>query len=376
LVSSLYHSYWRQLTVSDSYQRFDKDLNSQPLMLVNHTSRSFVRAIQMTEQGGPEVLRLVDLPDPVPGPGQVLIRVKAAAVNFSDVMRRRGDVYPVPTRPPFVPGAEVAGTVAAVGEGADEFEIGTPVFGTVGADASGGYAELALAYAASLIPVPAGLPLDAAAGVVVSGLAAAVMLGDAIHLEPGETVFVPAAAGGVGSYAIQIAKILGASMIIGGASTPAKREIALKLGADHAVDYTAPGWMDAVLELTGGRGVDVALEMRGPASLNDSLKILAPFGRLVVYGSVSGTVHGLDPVALEPLLYDPAPSQVLTGFNLGVWFEHRLPEAGAALERLVGWIATGKIVTPEVRALPLSEAAEAHRMLETGATTGKLVLKP
>src|SRR6266478_4783237 len=100
-------------------------------MLVNHTSRSFVRAIQMTEQGGP------------------------------DVMRRRGDVYPVPTRPPFVPGAEVAGTVAAVGEGADKFEIGTPVFGTVGADASGGYAELALAYAGSLIPVPAGLDPDA-----------------------------------------------------------------------------------------------------------------------------------------------------------------------------------------------------------------------
>jgi NADPH:quinone reductase-like Zn-dependent oxidoreductase len=115
-------------------------------MLVNHTSRSYlVKAIQMTEQGRPEVLRLVDLPDPVPGPGQVLISVEAAAVNFSDVMRRRGDVYPIPTRPPFVPGAEVAGTVAAVDEGVDNFEIGTPVFGIVGADASGGYAELALA---------------------------------------------------------------------------------------------------------------------------------------------------------------------------------------------------------------------------------------
>src|SRR5690242_9104774 len=301
-----------------------------------HRGSGGVKAIQMTEQGAPDVLRLVDLPDPVPGPGQVLVRVDAAAVNFSDVMRRRGDVYPVPTPSPFVPGAEVAGTVAAVGEEVDNFEIGTPVFGIVGADASGGYAELVLAYAASLIRVPAGLPLDAAACLVVSGLAAAVMLGDAIRLQPGETVFVPAAAGGVGSYAIQIAKILGAGKIIGGASTPSKRGIALKLGADHTVDYTAPGWTDEVLELTGGRGVDVALEMRGPASLNDSLKILAPFGRLVVYGSVSGTVQGLDPVALEPLLYDPAPSQVLTGFNLGVWFEHRLPEVGAALERLVG----------------------------------------
>ena len=103
-----------------------------------------MKAIQMTEQGTPDVLRLVDLPDPVPGPGQVLVRVDAAAVNFSDVMRRRGDVYPVPTPSPFVPGAEVAGTVAVVGAGVDNFGVGAPVFGTVGADASGGYAELDL----------------------------------------------------------------------------------------------------------------------------------------------------------------------------------------------------------------------------------------
>ncbi len=116
--------------------------------------------------------------------------------------------------------------------------------------------------------------------------------------------------------------------------------------------------------------------MSGPARLNETLTILAPFARLVVYGSVSGTVDGLDPAALRPLLYDPAPSQTLTGFNLGVWFEHRLPDAAAALERLVGWISTGQVATPAVQALPLSAAAEAHRMLESGATTGKLVLKP
>jgi len=334
-----------------------------------------VKAIQLTEQGPAEVLRLVDLPDPVPGPGQVVIRVAAAAVNFSDVMRRRGDVYPVPTTPPFVPGAEVAGTVAAVGEGVD-LDLGTPVFGMVGTDASGGYAELALAYANGLIPVPAGLDLDIAAGIIVTGLAATVMLGDAAKVAPGETVFVPAAAGGLGSYAVQIAKLLGAGTVIAGASTAEKRELTLKLGADHAVDYTKPGWTDEVRQLTGGRGVDVALEMRGPASLAETLTILAPFARLVVYGSVSGSVEGFDPKALEPLLYDPAPSQVLTGFNLGAWFEHRLPEVGASLERLVRWVAGGDVATPAVQALPLSEAAQAHRLLETGATTGKLVLKP
>jgi NADPH:quinone reductase-like Zn-dependent oxidoreductase len=335
-----------------------------------------MKAIQMTEQGGPEVLRLVELPDPQPGPGQALIRVESAAVNFSDVMRRRGDVYPVATPSPFVPGAEVAGTVVALGPGVDGPAVGTKVFGTVGTDASGGYAELALAYAPSVIPIPEGLDSDAAAGIVVTGLAATVILTELIGLGKGQSVFIPAAAGGVGQYAVQIAKLLGADTVIAGASTPAKRQIALDLGADHAIDYTQEDWPEEVRELTGGVGVDGALEMSGPARLAQTLRALAPFGRLVVLGSVSGTTEGLDPAALSPLLYDPAPSQSLIGFNLGIWFEHRLPEAGKALHRLVGWVASGEVRTPATQTLPLAEAAEAHRLLETGQTTGKLILKP
>src|ERR1700704_3669103 len=335
-----------------------------------------MKAIQISEQGGPEVLQLVELPDPQPGPGEVLIKVDAAAVNFSDLMRRRGDVYPVPTPVPFVPGAEVAGTVAALGDGVEGLGVGTPVFGTVGADASGGYAELALAYAANLIPIPAGLDPDAAAGIVVSGLAATVILHDVAQVAKGETVFVPAAAGGVGSYAVQIARLLGAGTVIAGTGTAAKREIALALGADEAIDYREPGWTDRVLDLTGGRGVDVALEMNGPAHLGQTLAILAPFGRLISYGAVSGSVDGLDPAALVPLLYDPAPSQILTGFNLGVWFEHRPAQAVASLQRLVGWIASGQVRTPAVFPLPLADAAAAHRLLGAGGTTGKVVLKP
>ena len=335
-----------------------------------------MKAIQMTQQGGPEVLRLVELPDPQPGPREVLIKVDAAAVNFSDLMRRRGDVYPVPTPLPFVPGAEVAGTVAALGEDVDGPSVGTPVFGTVGADTSGGYAEYALTYAHNVIPIPAGVDPDAAAGIVVSGLAATVMLHDVAQIAGGETVFVPAAAGGVGSYAVQIAKLLGAGTVIAGAGTPAKRDIALALGADAAVEYRQPGWTDGVLELTGGRGVDLALEMNGPGHLGQTLAILAPFGRLISYGAVTGSIDGLDPAALIPLLYDPAPSQILTGFNLGIWFEHRPLQAVESLQRLVGWIAAGQLRTPAVRALPLADAAEAHRLLESGTTTGKVVLKP
>jgi NADPH2:quinone reductase len=335
-----------------------------------------MKAIQMTRQGGPEVLHLVELPGPQPGPGEVVIKVDAAAVNFSDLMRRRGDVYPVPTPVPFVPGAEVAGTVAALGEGVDGLSVGTPVFGTVGADASGGYAEYALAYAQNVIPIPEGVGADAAAGIVVSGLAATVILNDVAQIHGGETVFVPAAAGGVGSYAVQIARLLGAGTVIAGAGTAPKRQTALALGADAAVEYRQPGWTDTVLELTGGQGVDVALEMNGPSHLGQTLAILAPFGRLISYGAVTGSVDGLDPAALVPLLYDPAPSQILTGFNLGIWFEHRPAQAVASLQRLVGWIASGQLRTPAVYPLPLADAAEAHRLLEAGASTGKVVLKP
>jgi NADPH:quinone reductase len=335
-----------------------------------------VKAIQMTAQGGPEVLHLVELPDPEPGRGEVLLKVDAAAVNFSDLMRRRGDVYPVPTPLPFVPGAEVAGTVAAVGDGVDGLSVGMPVFGTVGADGSGGYAEYALAYAANVIPIPDGVEADAAAGIVVSGLAATVILNDVAQVAAGDSVFVPAAAGGVGSYAVQIAKLLGAGTVIAGAGTPAKREIALALGADKAVEYHEPGWTEQVLELTGGRGVDVALEMNGPAHLGQALAILAPFGRLIAYGAVTGSVDGLDPATLVPLLYDPAPSQIITGFNLGIWFEHRLAQSVASLQRLISWIASGQVRTPAVHLLPLADAAQAHRLMEAGATTGKMVLKP
>jgi NADPH:quinone reductase-like Zn-dependent oxidoreductase len=335
-----------------------------------------MKAVQMTEQGGPEVLRLTELPIPAPGPGEVLVKVDAAGVNFADLTRRRGGRYPVPTPLPFVPGSEVAGTVAALGEGVEGPAVGTPVFGVVGADGSGGYAEYSLAPAHSLVPVPDGISPAAAAGIFVAGLTASLILGSAGQVTEGDTVFVPAAAGGVGSYAVQIARLLRAGTVIAGAGTAAKREAALALGADHAVSYREPGWTDAVLKLTEGRGVDVALEMSGPAHLGETLAILAPFGRLVNYGSASGTMDGLDPAALFPLLYDPAASQVLTGFSLGTWFGYRLPQTVAALQQLVGWVASGQLRTPDVRALPLSEAAQAHRLMESGQVTGKLVLQP
>lgn len=335
-----------------------------------------MKAIQMAEHGGPEVLQYVDLPDAEAGPGEILIRVASAGVNFSDVMRRRGDDYPDPTPLPFVPGAEVSGTVAALGEGVDGPEVGTPVFGVVGQDASGGYAELARAFAPNVIPIPPGLDADAAATIVITGLSATMILADTARLAEGESVFVPAAAGSLGTYAVQIAKLLGAGTVVAGASTPEKREIALSHGADHAIDYRQNGWVDAVRDVTGGRGVDVAIDIIGGARLGESLDILAPFGRLVAVGAVGAESAQINEAQMRRFVADPAAIQSLIGFNMGIWFAERPQAAVASLQRVVGWVAAGDITTPQTDALPLAEAAEAHRRLETGATKGKLVLKP
>ena len=338
-----------------------------------------MKAIQMTETGGPEVLHLVEVPDPTPGPGEILINVESAAVNFADVARRRGDPFDLPTPLPFTPGIEVAGTVAALGDGVEAPPVGSTVFGTAGPFANGGYAELAIAQQANVIPAPSGLDPDLASSLLAVGLTATLMLTEVGDVGEDSTVFIPAAAGGLGSYAVQIARALGAAKIIAGASTPGKRQSAVAAGADHAVDYRRPGWTAEVLELTDGRGVDLALEMTGPEHLGETARILAPFGRLIVFGAVAGRTNGnshVNGADLDALLYAPALGTGVVGFNLTSWFQYRIEPTIAALQRLIGWIADGTIAGPPITALPLAQAAEAHRLLESGASTGKLVLKP
>lgn len=335
-----------------------------------------MRAIQISEQGSPGVLTVVTLPDPTPGPGQILIRVESASVNFSDVMRRRGSTYPFPTPLPFVPGGEVAGTVAALGDGVDGPPVETPVFALVGADGSGGYAELSIADARQVIPTPPGVTPDEAAGIVVAGISATLILTQSAELTKGQSVLVPAAAGGLGAYAIQIAKLLGGSPVVAAASTGDKRDAAIASGADHTVDSSSREWPAAVRELTGGAGVDVALEMTGAGQLEATLSALAPFGTAVVYGMASGTPGTLSSRAIDALLYDPALNQTVRAFNLGIWFGLRPQLAVAALQQLVEWVAKGQIKVPLGPTLPLDQAAEAHRRLEARETTGKIILKP
>ena len=335
-----------------------------------------MQAVQARSYGTPDVLVLEEVPIPRPGPGQVLIRVESAGVNFSDVKRRRNDVYPFPTPLPYTPGGEVAGTVEARGEGVEGPPVGAPVFALAGEDGSGGYAQFALANAPQVVPIPPGLGADVASALVIAGSTAVLVLKESARLRAGESVLVQGAAGGVGNYAVQVARLLGAGTVIGAASTPEKREAVLSLGADHAVDYTRDDWPDRVRGLTGGRGVDVMLEMAGGASFERGLSCLAPFGRAVVYGSSSGEPLRMGPEKIQALFYEASPNQSLVAFNLGLWFGMRPEAAVDALQTLVGFVSSGKVKVPIGHALPLDRAAEAHRLLEGRRTTGKIVLKP
>ncbi|SNY24593.1 quinone oxidoreductase family protein [Paractinoplanes atraurantiacus] len=334
-----------------------------------------MKAIQMSATGGPDVLEQVDLPVPRPAEGEVLIRVEAAGVNFMDLMRRKGMPFDIPTPLPFVPGAEVAGTVTVLGDGVRNLAVGDRVFGLSGVLANGGWAEYTTANAAGLFPIPPGMSAQRAAGLTVVGVAAAVMLIEAAKLTEGETVFVPAAAGGLGGFAVQIAKALGAT-VIAGAGTEEKRRIALELGADHAVDYRGDGWPRKVEQITGGGGVDVALEAVGPRHLSETISILAPFGRLISYGSLAGYDDTIDPAALVSVLYNPAPAQTLTGFNVTHWLTRRPQAASAAAGRLLTWLAEGELTGPRITSRPLAAAAGALSLLENGENIGKVVLIP
>ena len=329
-----------------------------------------MQSIVARSPGGPEVLELVEHPTPVPGPGQVLIRVVSAGVNFSDVKRRRDDDYPFPTAFPYTPGGEVAGTVEALGEGVRAPELGTRVFALVGGDGSTGYAQYALAEAAQTVPVPGDLDSDVAAGLIIAGSTAMLALVDVMDLQPGQRVLVEAAGGGVGAHAVQIAAHLGAE-VVALASTPDKRASALVAGATQAIDPTAPGWADQL-----GGPVDAVLHSAGPSTFATELGLLAPFGTMVVIGNAEGVPLRIEEGTVTDLLYAPALNKRLVAFNVGLFFGLRPDRARAALGRLVGLVRAG-VVTPRVgHVLPLSEAAQAHRLLESRRSHGRIVLKP
>src|SRR5215210_2428723 len=322
-----------------------------------------MRAIRVEGFGEPDVLECVDVERPSPDEGEALIEVKSVGVNYADTMRRRNQ-YVEHQELPFTPGSEVAGAVAEVGEGVEDVSVGDRVVTLLG---TGGYTEYVAAPARNLIPIPDGMDFDEAAAIPLQGLTAYHVLKTSGMLEEGESVLVHAAAGGVGTYAVQMAKLMGASVVIATASTQEKLDLAKNLGADVLINYTEEDWPDEVLEATNGEGADVILEMVGGDFIQKNLECLAAFGRMVVYGSASGDRGTLAPVDL--MLYN----QVVAGFYLPRLMTR--PELiGPSLEEVLGWVASGDLELTIGARYSLDRAPEAHEALEGRQTTGKIVL--
>jgi NADPH:quinone reductase len=318
-----------------------------------------VRAIQISAFGGPEVLRVTEVDDPTAREGHVVIDVDAAGLNFADTHQTENS-YLEPQRLPMVPGGEVVGRT----------EDGRRVVALLGG--GGGYAEKAVAHRSVVFDVPDEVDDVTALALVLQGTTAWHLLRTSARLCPGESVVVHAAAGGVGTLAVQLAKTFGAGRVVATASSPEKRDLALQLGADVAVDVStatsAEQVRDVLVEANGGEGVDAVLEMTGGVVHDGSLAALAPFGRMVVYGMAGREAP--KPVSSSDLM---TRSASLIGF----WLVNalRLPGGLApAMEELVALAASGGLRAVDGGRYPLDRAAEAHRALRSRGTVGKLVL--
>ena len=315
-----------------------------------------MRAVVITDFGGPDVLELVeDHPQPEPAEGQVLIKVSRAGINFADTHARENS-YLSSYELPLIPGGEVAGEVD-----------GQRVVAVLG---TGGYAEYAVAPKQAVFPLPDGVSDMAALALVIQGLSAWHLLRTSAHLADGESVVVHAAAGGVGSLAVQLAKRYGAGRVIATASTEEKRALALELGADVAVDANAEDLKGALREANGGAKVDIVLEMAGGRVFDQSLYALAPFGRLVTYGQASRESNTLSSGALM------ARSQAVIGFWLVHCFTRPQEMIAEPLDELFGLVASGDLRVIEGGEYGLSEARRAHEDMQARRTSGKLVLDP
>jgi NADPH2:quinone reductase len=323
-----------------------------------------MRAIRINEWGGPEVLELTeDAPVPEPDEQQVLVRVTRAGINFADTHARE-NTYLARYELPLTPGAEVAGVVERDGHG---FHAGERIVALVG---TGGYAEYALASPTTTFAIPDGVSDGTAVALLLQGLTAWHLYRTSAQLRPGESVVVHAAAGGVGSLAVQLGKPLGAGRVIGTASSEEKRALALELGADAAVDVTREDLKEALVEANLGERVDVVLEMAGGRVFDASLAALAPFGRLVTYGIASGEPNTADSGALM------RKSRGIIGF----WLMHCLTRPAelvdAPLQELFERTAKGELRVVEGETYGLSEVGRAHADLQARRTSGKLLLDP
>ncbi|MFD0501076.1 MULTISPECIES: quinone oxidoreductase family protein [Streptomyces violaceusniger group] len=323
---------------------------------MSNSSRQ-MKAVTIPEFGDAEVLRVATVPVPEPGPGQVAIDVAYAGANFAEVLYRRG-VVDVPL--PFVPGIEVSGRIRAVGEGVEDLTAGQPVAALSIVD-SGGYAEVVVTSADLVVPLDGlGIGMDVAAALPSNSTTAFLVLDRVARIEPGERVLVYAAAGGVGSQLGQAARLLGAGHVVGTVGSAAKIETARRFGYHEVITRD---------RIADAGAFDIVVDMVGGPARRAGLDRLAPMGRLVVMGNASGAED--IGVPANELWFT---NRTVSGFNLAAFSAAFPAETRRALRRAVAAVATGDLRT-RVETLPLEQAAEAHRRIESGTTTGKLVLE-
>ncbi len=320
-----------------------------------------MRAIQIRKTGGPEVLEIVDLPIPQPGPGQVLVRVEVAGVNFIDTYLREGR-YPAAL--PFTPGQEAAGTVESLGPEVGVFAVGDRVAWT---GTRGTYAQYAIAPATDLLKLPEAVTPEQAAAVLTQGLTAHYLSHTTYSIRRGDTVLVHAGAGGTGLLLTQMAKRLGARVLTT-VSTEAKAELSRVAGADLAILYTETSFAAAVKADTGGVGLPVVYDSVGKTTFEDSLQCLQPRGLLALYGASSGAVPAFDLIRLSTM-----GSLYVTRPTLKDYVGSR-EELQSRAEDIFKWVAQGELKVRIGHRFALDEIAEAHRELEGRRTTGKVLL--
>ncbi|GCE46109.1 NADPH2:quinone reductase [Thermosporothrix hazakensis] len=329
-----------------------------------------MKAIAINAFGGPEVLQLQEMPKPVPGPGEVAIRVAYAGVNFAESMLRRGGHHTVHL--PTIPGLEVSGHIAALGKGVEGLRVGQPVAAFT---REGGYAEVAIAQAALTFPLDTlskSIDLATAAGFPTIVPTAHDLLVRVARLQQGESVLIHAAAGGVGTLAGQIARLLGAGRVIGTVSTQEKARYAAQFGYDTVL--LRDNFVQQVQELTQGRGVDIVLDSIGEPVRSQSLAVLAPLGRLVIFGGANEDVKkALDLPKMPGNML--AENKAIMGYSIGILGSSAPALLQETAARTLEWLAQERIRIDITEILPLKEVATAHARLESRASTGKYILR-
>jgi putative PIG3 family NAD(P)H quinone oxidoreductase len=324
-----------------------------------------MRAVVVDEPGDAEVMRIAEVPDPLPGPGEVVLRVHATAVNRADLLQRRGFYPPPPGASPIL-GLEASGEVEQLGEGVSGWQPGDPACALL---AGGGYAEKVAVPAGQLMPPPEGVDLVTAAAVPEVFITAHDNLVTRGQLRAGETVLIHGGAGGVGTAAIQVSRLLGARVVVT-AGSPERLELCRSLGADHGIDHTREDFVERILAITGGDGADVILDVMGAAYLERNLRALSRDGRLVVIGLQAGIRAEID---LNTMLSRRLALVATTLRSRPV--EQKAEIVGRVVAALWPAFAGGRLRPVVDRVLSLDQVVAAHRAMEQGGHAGKIVLR-